>query len=90
MLFQSYQGDISHYSCLSCVSPVQGWALKCLAQGHSHEKNPEDLVRLEPRTPRLQVKDFITEPHRTPCVCGGGGRFITYAESSNSCQLALN
>ena len=23
---------------LSWVSPVLGWALKCLAQGHSHEK----------------------------------------------------
>ena len=25
---------------LSWVSPVLGWALKCLAQGHSHEKTP--------------------------------------------------
>ena len=30
--------DSSHYSCLSWVSPVLGWALKCLARGHSHEK----------------------------------------------------
>ena len=37
-VFQSYHGDSSHYSCLSWVSPVLGWALKCLAQGHSHEK----------------------------------------------------
>ena len=28
----------SHYSCLSQVSPVLGWALKRLAQGHSHKK----------------------------------------------------
>ena len=49
---------------LSWVSPVLGWALKCLAQGHSHEKNPEDLVRLEPRTPGLRVKHFTTEPRR--------------------------
>ena len=35
-VFQSYHGDSSHYSCLSWVSPVLG--LKCLAQGHSHEK----------------------------------------------------
>ena len=47
---------------LSWVSPVLGWALKCLAQGHSHEKYPEDLVRLEPRTPGLQVKHLTTEP----------------------------
>ena len=37
-VFQSYQRDSSYYSCLSWVSPVLGWALKCLAQGHSHEK----------------------------------------------------
>ena len=28
-------------------------------------KNPEDPVQLEPRTPRLQVKDFATEPRWT-------------------------
>ena len=50
---------------LSWVSPVLGWALKCLAQGHSHEKNPEDLVRLEPRTPGFRVKHFTTEPRGT-------------------------
>ena len=40
-VFQSYHGDRSHYSCLSWVSPVDllGWALKCLARGHSYEKN---------------------------------------------------
>ena len=37
-VFQSYHGDSSHYSCLSWVSPVLGWALKCLVQGHSREK----------------------------------------------------
>ena len=37
-VFQSYYGDSLHYSCLSPVSQVLGWALKCLAQGHSHEK----------------------------------------------------
>ena len=37
-VFQSYHGDSSQYSCHSWVSPVLGWALKCLAQGHSHEK----------------------------------------------------
>ena len=29
------------------------------------QKNPEDPVRLEPRTPGLQVKHFTTEPHGT-------------------------
>ena len=47
---------------LSWVSPVLGWALKCLAQGHSREKNPEDSVRLEPRIPGLRVRHFTTEP----------------------------
>ena len=46
---------------LSWVSPVLGWALKCLAQGHSHEKNPEDPVRL---------KHFTTEPHWTMSLIG--------------------
>ena len=50
---------------LSLVSPVLGSALKCLAQGHSHEKNPENLVRLKPRTPGLRVKHLTTEPRGT-------------------------
>ena len=29
-------------------------------------KNPEDPVRLEPRTPGLRVKHFTTKPHGTP------------------------
>ena len=39
-LFQSYHGDSSQYLCLSWVSPVLGWALKCPATGHSCEKKP--------------------------------------------------
>ena len=44
----------------------QYWAdaLKCFTQGQSHEK-PEYPVRLEPRTPWLQVKHFTTELCRT-------------------------
>ena len=38
-VFQSYHSNSLHYSCLSWVSLVPDWALKCLAQGHSHEKN---------------------------------------------------
>ena len=63
--FNTYHGDSSHYLCLFWVSPVLGFALKCLAQGHAHEKNPEDPVRLEPRTPGLRVKHFTTEPSET-------------------------
>ena len=57
---------------LSWVSPILGWALKCLAQGHSHEKTQGDVMRLEPRTPGLRVKHFTTEPRWTleeNCVC---------------------
>ena len=43
-VFQSYQGDSSHYSCLSLVSPVLGWALKCLAQGHFRENNQKSCA----------------------------------------------
>ena len=31
-------------------------------------KNPEGLLRLEHRTPGLQVKHFTTEPRRTPLI----------------------
>ena len=34
-------------------------------------KNPEDQVRLEPRTPGLQVKHFTTEPHWTQLLKKG-------------------
>ena len=37
-VYQSYHSDSSRYSCLSWVSPVLGWALKCLPQGHSCKK----------------------------------------------------
>ena len=64
---------------LSWVSPVLGWALKCLAQGHSHEKNPEDPVRLEPRTPGLRVKHSTTEPRGTRLEARHTtGKFCTY------------
>ena len=48
--FQSYYDDSSHYSCLPRFHQYLAGALKCLAQGHSHEKNPEDPVWLKPRT----------------------------------------
>ena len=61
-VFQSYQGDSSHYSCFSWVSPVLAGALMRTLP----RKNLEDTVRLEPRTPGLQVKHFTTEPRKTP------------------------
>ena len=64
---QSYHGDSSHYSCLSWVSPVLGWGSEVSCPRTLPRKNPEDLVRLEPRTPRLRVKHFTTKPRRTPC-----------------------
>ena len=39
-------------------------------------KNPEDPVRLEPRSPRLRIKHFTTEPRRTPC------RYLAYRDNS--------
>ena len=69
-------------------------ALKCLAKGHSHEKNPEDPVRLESRTPGLRVKQRTTEPRGTfnqvittslQCLqC-----FILYQRQKSSCKLHL-
>ena len=50
---------------MSYLSTVLDWALKCLAHGHSHEKNPEDPVQLEPITPGLQAKHFTTGPRGT-------------------------
>ena len=47
-VFQSNHGDNSHYSCLSWVSQVLGWALKCLAQGQSLEKTQRIQCSLNP------------------------------------------
>ena len=64
-VFQSYHGDSSHYSCLSWVLPVLGRGAEVSCPRTLPRKNPEDPVRLEPRTPWLQVKHFTTEPRRT-------------------------
>ena len=53
---------------LSWVSPVLGWGSEVSCPRTLPRKNPEDPVRLEPRTPGLQVKHFTTEPRRTPWV----------------------
>ena len=62
-------GDSSHYLSLSWVSPVLGWALNCLAQGHSHEKtqriqcssNPGPLDYESNTLPRSHARPDQTE-----------------------------
>ena len=64
-VLQSYNGDIHIIHVFSGFHQYYAGVLKCLAQWHP-TKISEDPVRLEPRSPRLQVKHFITEPRRTP------------------------
>ena len=64
-VFQLYHGDSSYYSCLSWVSPVLGRGSEVSSPRTLPGKNPEDPVRLEPRTPGLLVKHFTTEPRGT-------------------------
>ena len=60
---------------LSWVSPVLGWALKCLAQGHSHEKsqriqcgsNPGTLDYKSNTLPLSHVGPRFIQ--RQPCAC---------------------
>ena len=65
-VFQLYHGDSSHYSYPFWVSPVLGWGSEVSSPRTLPWKNPKDPVRLEPRTPGLQVKHFTTEPRGTP------------------------
>ena len=65
-VFQSYQGDSSHYSCFSRVSPVLGWGSEVSCPRTLPRKNSEDPVWLEPRTPGLRVKHFTPMPRRIP------------------------
>ena len=50
----------------SWVSLVLGWGSEVSCPRTLPRKNPEDPVRLEPRTPGLRVKHPTTEPRRTP------------------------
>ena len=62
-VFQLYQDDRSHYSCLSWVSPVLGWgscSSNVALQRKKKKEKPEEPVRLEPRTPGLQVDHSVT------------------------------
>ena len=74
---------------LSWGSPVLGWALKCLAQGHSHKKNPKDPVWLEPMTPGLRVKHFTTEPSGTLKFDENGKKFSKRVEKTGKMRNCL-
>ena len=65
-VFQSYDGDNLHYSCLSWFSPVLGRGSEVTCPRTLPRKNPEDQVWLEDRTAGLRVKHFTTEPCWTP------------------------
>ena len=65
-IFQSYLRNSSDNSCLSWVSPVLGWGSEVSCPRTLPQKNPENPVWLEPRTPGLRVKHFTTEPPKTP------------------------
>ena len=79
-IFQSYDGDSSHCSCLSWVSPVLGWGSYVSCPRTSQRNNPEDPVWLKPRTPGLQVKYFTTEqdPRKKREGWEGGEREISH------------
>ena len=71
-VFQLYQGDSSHYSCLSWVSPVLGWGSEVSCPRTLPWKNPEDPVLLEPRTPGyielfllVYFSNFICQSYRS-------------------------
>ena len=65
-VFQSYHGNSSHYSYLTWVSPVLGWALKCLAQGHSHEK-PQSIQCCSNLGPLDYESNTLPLSHVAPC-----------------------
>ena len=92
-VFQSYHGDSSYYSCFSWASPVLGWALKCLAQGHSHEKpRGSSATRAQDRWITSQtlhhcatwdpllIKNYLTSI--PPNVCHKGVNYQTQVNSA--------
>ena len=52
---------------LSWVSPVLGWGSKVSCPRTLPRKNPEDPVRLEPRTPGLRVKHILNALENVVC-----------------------
>ena len=63
-VFQSHHIDSSHYFHVFAGFHQKATALRCLAQRHSHQKPRGTNVARTPRSPRLQVKHFTTEPCR--------------------------
>ena len=59
-VFQSYHSNSSHYSFLSWVSPVLDWALKCLAQGHSHKKKTRGSSATRTQHPWITSQTHVT------------------------------
>ena len=60
---------VHNYSCLSWVSPVLGWGSEVYCSRTLPQKNPEDPVWLEPRTPGLRVK-HLPLSHAGPRIIG--------------------
>ena len=91
-VFQSYHCDSSHYLRISWVSPVPGWALKCLAQGHSHEKTQRiqyglKLGPLDYESNTLPLSQTLNLFQNKPwflCVCSTGVQLLVMSTFSFS------
>ena len=62
-VFQSYQGDSSHYSCFSRVSPVLGWGFEVSCPKTLQRRTQNIQCSLNPGP--LNYESY-TEPRRTP------------------------
>ena len=71
---QSYHGDSSHHSCLSCVSPVLGRGSEVSCQRTFHEKTQRIHNGSNPGSLDYESNTFTTELPRTPFErrCGNG------------------
>ena len=67
---------------LFMFSWVSGWGSAVSCPRTLPRKNPEDPVRLEPRTPGLRVKHFTTEPRST--------HFFFYTVLKSSQNMMVN
>ena len=61
-------GDRPHIDVFPGYCRRQARVLKCLALGHSREKDPENPVRLEPGASSLQFTHSTTLPRRTHII----------------------
>ena len=78
ILVISWQQLTLFLSFLGFTSTRLGFELSCPRT--LPQKNPEDPVRLEPRTPGLQVKHFTTE------LCGTPSKFKEFVYSKKKAQ----